>query len=600
MTLNARHLFTYDRFVVDRDALEIRDAAGAHVPVGPQGVRLFILLFDHLDQVVTRGDIYEALWPDSEADVNRGLNTLVRQLRIGLGDTAAEPRYIRTYQARGYRLLPISHSLADPSEFASADSPVVTPAAEPAQPVASGALAFARRWSRRARVPLLATAGLTIAISIAHARGETTDAVTVTIVGMPAGQHAEWRLALEREAALRGVRPQVRFASGEAPTIFVTCEVERDTVWSASLDGVQPAARDSMVSEALAASRSNPDLGRALPVAAPLSPAQGETLARARHLLRRPDVTDRRRAASLMQRAFDDGAHQPGLRAEFAEALFHAGLLDSAYRQARESVIEEPGVAAGWFMAGVTAHLAHWDWAQAERLIERAVRLDPRVARFHSGLAFVRATAGDRDGARIALSNAISTGAEDALTTADIGHVYALIGEHARAAMYCGQSLELMDLPATRGCAANAHLALGDTTAALRVLGGFPVRDVARWRSAASSRALDAAERSDRGWFAAAQALASAHRPQEALVALDRAIERKEPWAVSALSSPSLEPLRTDPRWNEVVQPLVDRSAGARRQLRAIGRTKDSVRPPRPAGRVSAMSQPTDYALTLR
>jgi tetratricopeptide (TPR) repeat protein len=536
-------------------------------------------LHDHLDEVVTRGDIYEELWPDSEADVNRGLNTLVRQLRMGLGDTATEPRFVRTYQARGYRLLPVAAPavVAAAPECSAAGSdyaPGAASSSTDAMPAPPPHHRIGWLWTRRPLVPLAAAVGVALAMSIAHARGLPGGAaIAVHVAGVTQEHREAWRGAVSREATRHQMSPRLVFldAAGGASRVFVTCEVEGDTVWSASLAGVSVGGRDSLIAEALAAARANPDVGRALPVAARMSPDQAESVARGRHLLRLGRQEERHQAAVYLARALQAGARLPGLRADYAEALFHAGHLDSAYRVARQSIEEEPEVATGWFMSGVTAHLVFWDWDQAERQLARAIRLDPNVARFHSALAFVRATAGDRGGARLSLERAARTGAEDALTRADIGHIYHLIGDDAAAAGYCATSLELADAGPTRRCLAEARLASGDTVGARVALGDWAGRGIVEWRARWAEAALRSARTTGRGgvWYGAAEALAAAGRREEALEAIQRAISEREPWAVMATTSPALLSLAADPRWPAIVNPIVERGAGAAHPLPA-------------------------------
>lgn len=557
MTDSSQALIRYDRFIVDRHALEIRERSGAHVPVGPQGVRLFLFLYDHLDEVVTRGDIYEALWPESEADVNRGLNTLVRQLRIGLCDTAGEPRYIRTYQARGYRLLPVTEAAAALPADLVEESEVVAPMIAAESPTPS--LAPARR--RRARFAVATFAGMALLYAWAQlVSSSDRDGVTMQVIGVRVNDQANWIAAVEREAERQGGRPHLAFSelgAGVSRVLLIRKD-GADTLWSAALRGAGPGERDSLVTEAVAVTRSIAEQPDEVAAATLLSTEHGELVARARHFLHRGDPRDRHRAAALLERALLDGARAPGLRADFAEALFHAGMLDSAYRVARHSMEKEPGVAVGWFMAGVTAHLVHWDWAQAERQVSHAIQLEPDAARFYSALAFIRATAGDRAGARAVLARVLRTGGEDALTAADLGHITNLIGDYAAANEYCEQSLELADLPGTRGCLVTARLALGDTAAAQRLLGA-PAGGISGWRSGRADAAIAEARRTNRGWYVAAEALAAAGRTQDAREALREAVTRRDPWVVMAMTSHAFTQFSADTTWRAILGPVVER-----------------------------------------
>ncbi len=114
-----RTVLGLDEFEIDLAALELR-RDGVPVSLAPQAVRLLGVLARHRGDMVTRQQLYVALWPeDPTVDVDRGLNTLIRQIRNALGDDAASPRYIRTYPRRGYRLLsaPLPQPTADAEAF---------------------------------------------------------------------------------------------------------------------------------------------------------------------------------------------------------------------------------------------------------------------------------------------------------------------------------------------------------------------------------------------------------------------------------------------------------------------------------------------------
>jgi DNA-binding winged helix-turn-helix (wHTH) protein/Flp pilus assembly protein TadD len=91
-------------FEIDTAALELR-RGGERVPLAPQAVSALLILARNAGELVTRETLYAELWPEPDVDVDRGLNTLIRQIRIALGDDAAHPSFIRTYPRRGYRLL---------------------------------------------------------------------------------------------------------------------------------------------------------------------------------------------------------------------------------------------------------------------------------------------------------------------------------------------------------------------------------------------------------------------------------------------------------------------------------------------------------------
>lgn len=77
-------------------------------PLRLEGLPLQLLMFlvDHQRQLVTREQIADALWgKDVFVDVEQGINTAIRKIRIALDDDSAQPRYLQTVVGRGYRFV---------------------------------------------------------------------------------------------------------------------------------------------------------------------------------------------------------------------------------------------------------------------------------------------------------------------------------------------------------------------------------------------------------------------------------------------------------------------------------------------------------------
>ncbi len=78
-------------------------------PVRLEGLPLQLLMYlvEHHRQLVTREEIADALWgKDVFVDIEQGINTAIRKVRIALGDDSAQPQYLQTVVGRGYRFVP--------------------------------------------------------------------------------------------------------------------------------------------------------------------------------------------------------------------------------------------------------------------------------------------------------------------------------------------------------------------------------------------------------------------------------------------------------------------------------------------------------------
>ena len=77
-------------------------------PVRLEGLPLQLLMFlvDHHRQLVTREQIADALWGKNVfVDVEQGINTAIRKVRIALEDDSTQPRFLQTVVGRGYRFV---------------------------------------------------------------------------------------------------------------------------------------------------------------------------------------------------------------------------------------------------------------------------------------------------------------------------------------------------------------------------------------------------------------------------------------------------------------------------------------------------------------
>jgi adenylate cyclase len=112
----------FGTFELDASAGELRKQ-GVRIRLQEQPLRILQMLLANPDQVVTRDELREALWPtNSYVDFDQGLNRAINKLREALGDSAESPRFIETLARRGYRFIREAHA---PS--AAGDSIVVLP-----------------------------------------------------------------------------------------------------------------------------------------------------------------------------------------------------------------------------------------------------------------------------------------------------------------------------------------------------------------------------------------------------------------------------------------------------------------------------------------
>ncbi len=80
---------------------------GLHIKLHEKPFQVLLALLEHSGEVVTRKELQERLWPgDTFVEFENGLNNAISRLREALSDTAESPRFIETVPRRGYRFLP--------------------------------------------------------------------------------------------------------------------------------------------------------------------------------------------------------------------------------------------------------------------------------------------------------------------------------------------------------------------------------------------------------------------------------------------------------------------------------------------------------------
>src|SRR5436305_9327145 len=104
---NARNtgLIRFGVYELKKDTGELRKQ-GIKVRLQGKPVQLLQALLERPGDVVRRDELQKRLWPaDTVVDFESGLNTAANRLRLALGDSAENPRYIQTLSRTGYRFI---------------------------------------------------------------------------------------------------------------------------------------------------------------------------------------------------------------------------------------------------------------------------------------------------------------------------------------------------------------------------------------------------------------------------------------------------------------------------------------------------------------
>src|SRR3954451_20450753 len=103
----------FGRFALNRQTGELLKN-GRKVVIQEQPIRVLVVLVEHPGELVTREELRRTLWPnDTVVEFDHSINAAIRKLRLGLGDSAAKPRYVETIGRRGYRFIAQVESTGD-------------------------------------------------------------------------------------------------------------------------------------------------------------------------------------------------------------------------------------------------------------------------------------------------------------------------------------------------------------------------------------------------------------------------------------------------------------------------------------------------------
>ncbi|MBI2690118.1 MAG: PD40 domain-containing protein [Acidobacteria bacterium] len=118
---NPPALYRFGVFEVDLAARQIRKA-GREIHLQEQPLRLLTLLLERPNELRTREELQQLLWPNETfVEFDDGLNTAIQKIRQVLGDEARNPRFVETVPRQGYRFIaPVHHT---PLELQPAEVP---------------------------------------------------------------------------------------------------------------------------------------------------------------------------------------------------------------------------------------------------------------------------------------------------------------------------------------------------------------------------------------------------------------------------------------------------------------------------------------------
>ncbi len=92
-------------FELDLKSGELQKS-GQRLVLQEQPLQILRILLENAGGITTREEIQKQLWPnDTVVEFDHSINAAIKKLRVALGDSADNPKYIETVARRGYRLM---------------------------------------------------------------------------------------------------------------------------------------------------------------------------------------------------------------------------------------------------------------------------------------------------------------------------------------------------------------------------------------------------------------------------------------------------------------------------------------------------------------
>jgi TolB-like protein/DNA-binding winged helix-turn-helix (wHTH) protein/tetratricopeptide (TPR) repeat protein len=589
---------SFGSFEVNPSTGELRKQ-GIRIKLHEKPLQLLLALLEHPGKVVTRKELQERLWPqDTFVEFENGLNNSISRLREALGDTSGSPRFIETVPRHGYRFLAEVAEASPPSRIATSKWLFVFGSILVVGLAVGGLYRLAR--GREPAIHSLAvlpfrnlsagvpdeyfTDGMTDAVTTELAKFGVSKVISETSVAQfkdtkkPVPEIAR---ALQVDAVVEGA------VLREGNQVRITVQLIRgDTdrhVWAESYERQMTdiLALQHEVSLGVAHAiklELSPGTAGQRPSPKPVNSDAYEAYLKGRYFLQKRDESFVRAKDYFQQAIQLDPSYAPayaGLSDYFTltEALPVAEAQTKAKEYAQQALKLDPSFPDGHISLAYIYFYDDWNWAAADQEFQRAISLAPGLAPSHRWYAVYLAAMGRaaeamkeaqraveldplsisaHDGAAIAAACAgqydrtieearkiIELDPDDPRAYADlsVGHLQKRMYQEALQDAEKGLAISHRH-PTFLSFAAFVHGRLGNMEQARKL--------VEEMRSASKTSAVSS--------LLLATAFAGIGKQKEAMQALEEGYRTRDSDMVGLNSSPWLEPLHSDPRFQDLVR----------------------------------------------
>ena len=561
----------FGAFEVDFQNGELRKS-GIRLKLPGQPLQVLEVLLEQPGTVITRDELRRRLWPaDTFVDFDNALNTAVNKLREALCDTAANPHFIETLPRRGYRFLGHVHLPATAAQRA-----------------------------RRHTKPMLAV------LPFENLGGDPeqeyfADGLTEEMISQLGRRHSARLGVIARTSAMqyKGTHKSIHEIARELGVDFVLEGTVRRGGDRVRITGQLIRAADQVHLWAESYDRTLVDIldiqtevanhiGRSLAMellpgepAAPLNTAAYEAYLKGRFHWNRRTEEGFKKAMACYQQSIELDPHYAQPYVGLTEIYGVLGLygvlgwkrftppseIAGKAKAAAAKALEIDGSLPEAHTALAFARFVHdWDWRGAEQEFQLALKLNSNQAMTHCWYAFFLATVARFDEAIAEIKAALALDPLSLVANTHLGWILYLSRQYDEALEQLNSTLDMdPDFAMAHGYLGVLYFqkmryreAQREFGKAFKSVGNPAVYAALRecYTEARKGKPSHAVPGDLLSPYLRAIVQLSVGRKEQAMDSLERAYEERSGWLINLGVEPTLDGLRSDPRFGDLLRRL--------------------------------------------
>ena len=562
----------FGAYELDQQAGELRKD-GVRIRLQDQPLQILRLLLEQPGKIITREELRQKIWPsDTFVDFDHGINNAIKRLREALGDTAETPRFVETLPKRGYRFIAPIGGVA--MKMISSNAPIESIAIFPFETASSD--------------PDTDYLAIGIPGSVTHALSQSSS-LRVISWRRAANEERSDPLAIGRKLGVRTVLTGRIWQRANKLRLHVDLldTANGEEIWGEQYDSELTelfSVQDTIsrqVSRKLRLTMTGETENRFIKRYTENIDAY-QLYVRARRWLDKRSTEGFRRGVEYLSQAIQSDPTYAPAHAELAQCISipcYYGSVDPdlAFPKARARALRaleiDPDLAEGHAALGLIFQTYDWNWTAAEKEYLRAIELNPNYATAHYHYSYLLAESGRFEEAIHEAREALSRDPMSALLNGGLAFVLMLARQYDRCITQAVTASEVdPNMTLCSMILGTAYGQQGQHATAIEHyekgigLGGMLALQKAfighllgRSGDAAKARSIlsELEELSRKTYvpsFAAAVVYTGLGEHRLAIEAVEKGCDRRETDLVFVKVWPHFDPIRDDPRFQEVVR----------------------------------------------